>query len=506
MEYNYFYVFYGQGVFGFMGVYVNNLVAALVPVLLEPFPPRGVKNTGVFVLKILACILVMNLLCALSWIVFVDKFMSQVCGGTLLLLYLIFMSKSRLAAKIAYGVSYFSVISIVLVICFSTLDITHTLGMEGFQTVASCLITVMLIGCVMFLKIFSLDKPEEVTAVSICATGIAGTACTVFWLITNFFTVDAVASLMVGIMLLVLLLAAYYSSYAISRAVSENNRRRADELLRSADENMLRLAETNMEALRKARHELRNQFTYMKLLLEQKEYDKLDAYFAEYSEKLLPSLSFVDCGNRVVSAVMNVELAKAVKEGIIVNYSLAVPHETAFSDRDICSLLFNLLNNAIEYLCRSNVECKEIEFSLRMNEKTLVVSCENAIADEDAENALLLRTSKADTTAHGYGSKVVRSIVESYNGSLNYEIKDGKFSVGAMLAEPETSGGGVDINGYYKNCDMRRRRKHNRYYAQRGQDRVRTARGDRRNRSVFFGRAALARNEIARIRSDLSRY
>lgn len=63
--------------------------------------------------------------------------------------------------------------------------------------------------------------------------------------------------------------------------------------------------------------------------------------------------------------------------------------------------------------------------------------CKNAVADEDKKNALLLKTTKSDKDAHGYGSKVVKSIIKRYNGQVEYSTEDGFFTVSALLFEEE---------------------------------------------------------------------
>ena len=446
---NYFVDFYVDMLYGASGIYSNWLVAILVPLLAEDLHFSSFRQFGLLLLKIVGSVVAMNLLCALSYIVLGHYAMSQVCGGILVVLYMLLFSKSAAVTKVAYGCSFFASIAIVFTTCFSVFDLMTQIGATEIFFFGDLLLVVLMIACVFFFRAFSPDKLREPVPAGLGILCVVCAVCTAFWLITNFFSIHAIVRFTVGLMLLALLLAAYYSLYAISRAVERTNTSRMSNLLREADENMLGAIERNMEALRRARHEFGNQYMYMKELLQAREYEKLDQYFTEYSEKMDSILSFVDCGNRVVNAVMNMELQKAAKNGITIAYELNVPAETGFSDCDFCSLLFNVLNNAIEYLCRRPEADRTVRFSLRMENRTLFLSCENAIEAADVPDARLLRTSKADAAAHGYGSKVVRAIAERYNGSVEYEIKTGRgvFSVSAMLFEPERPAGEGEING-----------------------------------------------------------
>ena len=109
----------------------------------------------------------------------------------------------------------------------------------------------------------------------------------------------------------------------------------------------------------------------------------------------------------------------------------------------MCSLLFNLLNNAIEYLERNpEVEDRTVVFRLKLINKTLFVTVENAVASEHERRSLTLITSKKDKAAHGYGTKVVKGIVDAHNGSVEYKAEHGRFVVSAILSEP--TGGGLN--------------------------------------------------------------
>lgn len=424
---------------GASGVIINNFIAVLMLFLIEDLRFRSAKSFFIFLAKLVVAVVVMNLLCAVSYVFLGWIAMSQVCSGILVALWLAIFSKSKLYTRLILGFSFTAMIEIVLVDCFSVFDIMLELGNKNSSfSIWGTLMIIMLVGCVCFFKAFSTGKLDEVYFISVGLSGGVFGICTAFWIITNVIKVDSVLRLTIGLMLTTLLLGVYYSAYAISKTIASNNRMRMDKLLRDADANMLGLVERNMEELRQLRHEIDNQYTYMKVLLDDGEYEKLGAYFSEYTERFDTRLSFVDCGNRVVSAVMNLELQKAASEGITIDYALSVPKETAFPDSDVCSLLFNVLNNAIEYLCRRRDTDRKIGLSLKLVNKTLLLTCTNALEKQDAENARKLVTSKPDTAMHGYGTKVIRAIAERCNGSVKYDVdgEKGRFSVSVMLFEP----------------------------------------------------------------------
>lgn len=447
---NYFTDFYVVLKYGAMSPIINNLIAALIPVLCENIRIGNFRDFAVLAVKIVAAMAAMNVFCVLCYLVpvFRSQYMSQVSGGLLLLLWLIFVCRYDIVTRITVGLSYFAVICTALVFCFSIMDMAGALEITGMDWFVLCMNVIMMIGCTAFFKIFSLSRLGDVPIMSIGFVCAASAACVAFWLITNVIDVNAAASLVVSTILLVLLLAAYYCTYAVARNVAEVNKRRADRMMRDMQENMMRFADANAESIRSARHELRNQYSYMRLLLDAGEYDKLKKYFDEYSGKVLPSLSYVDCGNRVISAILNIETEKASNANARIEYDIAVPAETNFADTDICSLLFNILDNAIEYLGRNpETENRTIGFTVRMVHKMLYVTAENAVASEHVSAALALETVKGDKALHGYGTKIIRKIADAYGGRVEYAVKDGIFIVSAVISEPDAPSGGGSLNG-----------------------------------------------------------
>lgn len=444
---NYFMDFYVVLRYGVMSPIINGLIAALVPVLCENVRIKSARDAAIIAVKIVVAVTVMNALCALFYLipVFRVKYMSQVVGGLLLLLWLIFVCRYDIVTRITIGLAYFAVICIALVFCFSIMDMAGALELTGMEWFVLSMNVIMMIGCTAFFKIFSLSRLFDVAVMSIGFVCVASVACVVFWLLTNVIDISSAAALVVSTILLVLLLAAYYCTYAVARNVAEVNKRRADHIMRDMQKNMMRYADANAESIRSARHELRNQYSYMRLLLDGGEYDKLKKYFNEYSGKFLPLLSYVDCGNRVISAILNIETEKASNANARIEYDVAVPAEMNFSETDICSLLFNILDNAIEYLDREpETEDRTIVLTVRMVHKMLYVTAKNAVAPEHISAALALETVKEDKALHGYGTKIVGKIADAYGGRVEYVVNEGYFIVSVVISEPdEPSGGGT---------------------------------------------------------------
>ena len=240
----------------------------------------------------------------------------------------------------------------------------------------------------------------------------------------------------VGLLLYILAALSYYSCWY------QTSRRRAGETLEEemgyikekfeAERDMRDLSRDNLEEMRKIRHDIKNQFAYMRIILEQNKYDELREYFDNLSDRVAVPLSFSDCENRVVRDVLNLEMGKLPK-GVTIDYKVAVGAELAVGDIDLTALLINLLDNAIE-ACERDRVTGAIELRMRETDGYLFVSVYNPVSDEaKARKVFAGKTSKSGAD-HGYGTKIVAAVVEKYRGVINYTVEKGRFGAEAMLA------------------------------------------------------------------------
>lgn len=205
-----------------------------------------------------------------------------------------------------------------------------------------------------------------------------------------------------------------------------------------SERELARLTEDNLEDLRSIRHDLKNQYAYMQILLTQRRYAELEEYFHQSSEHLLPQLGqFIDCGNRTVNTILNMELTKARKAEVEVTHQLVVPPVLPFGEDDLCSVLANLLDNAIEECVRLRQAGRKdasIRLELYPQKSYLFVLCRNTT---DRTNLVRsgrgLRTTKGDERLHGHGTRIVTRIAEKYNGCTEFCLEDGAFVARLLL-------------------------------------------------------------------------
>ena len=208
---------------------------------------------------------------------------------------------------------------------------------------------------------------------------------------------------------------------------------------------LLKLNESKLAELREVRHDVKNQYAYMQMLLENDKFDELKAYFDEVLGTLAkPLFKSVDSGNALIDSVLNLELTKASEAGVALDLRVSVPPVLPFSKSTLLSLFANVIDNAVEAVVRDGMENATVEVTLGMQGDYMLFCVSNPTRLEDSESIDDLVTSKSDKTVHGLGSKIIKKTVKKCNGYCRRFVKDGKFVSECLLDTlyKEKSGGG----------------------------------------------------------------
>ena len=201
-----------------------------------------------------------------------------------------------------------------------------------------------------------------------------------------------------------------------------------------SDKEMLRLTDQNLKNMREIRHDLKNQIGVMDMLLSSKEYEKLKEYFEKFKTSLKTSFSTYDCGNDNISKIINMEMSKANPLNIKIVPKIAVPKYLPFEDYDLCSLLSNMIDNAIESIDREKIKDASIDVEISIINNGLYVYVSNPILKEFSAHELAnLNSEKRDNLNHGLGHIIINKICEKYGGYASFSVENNRFIVMALL-------------------------------------------------------------------------
>ena len=272
----------------------------------------------------------------------------------------------------------------------------------------TALILVMVVVSAVFQAAF--DRPTEESADFL---RIRLAACLILWVVE---------------------LLAYYMLYAVTKEYNHSLELQATKLREDTDRIIADFSGANFEELRKLRHDLRNHMAYIGTLLEQGKYDDAKQYFSAMSVDVSAPLGYTDSGNDAVNAIVNFERMRAATLSVALAPKLSVPAKLPLPDNELCSLLSNLLDNAIEAAAASDADDKTVELSVFRRESYLLIDVRNPVsADVSPERRLSLVSTKQDSQLHGYGTKIIRGIAAQYNGICRFDMEDGRFIASVML-------------------------------------------------------------------------
>ena len=172
-------------------------------------------------------------------------------------------------------------------------------------------------------------------------------------------------------------------------------------------------------------HDTKNNYAALLSILEngeiEKAEEKLKYLLNAYSEK---DVKEVHISNAAVRSIVKMKLTDCKNKGI--EFSCNEFNENIDIDElDLCNVLGNLLNNAIE-ACE-NIENSNIKLSLIKNKKLLLISVTNSLETSVINENKNLKTTKSDKKFHGYGIKNIRDIASKYNGKTEFTEENGQF-------------------------------------------------------------------------------
>ena len=221
---------------------------------------------------------------------------------------------------------------------------------------------------------------------------------------------------------------AYQMIYRLSQEQTHVLDLQASTQMDKSAASLLAVTENNLNELHKINHDIQNQYTYMRLLLKNGSYEELDKYFEEltgtFSEPLVP---FVDCGNRVLDLIFNMENAKAKEAGVVLDIKAAPPHTLPFRDIDLCNLYANLIDNAIEACVAEKNIGQTVHVTVNVRGDYLFTQVVNPTKKDKRFLDRNPITTKDDRRLHGKGMSIVKGIIKRYNGRYAARIEDGMY-------------------------------------------------------------------------------
>lgn len=180
------------------------------------------------------------------------------------------------------------------------------------------------------------------------------------------------------------------------------------------------------------RHDYHNHLQKLAAHLQEGQTEEARKYIAELGESLDDIKMRYKTGNVSLDAILNSKLSIAEREQIEINCKAEIGENLTVSDTDLCILLGNLVDNAVES-CRiiPNPEQRFLRIYMCIRKQQLYISVSNAtnevIRKLDAE---YISRKRGD---HGHGLKRINLVVDKYSGFIKRANEPGVFATEIML-------------------------------------------------------------------------
>ena len=184
-------------------------------------------------------------------------------------------------------------------------------------------------------------------------------------------------------------------------------------------------AKARYDRTKSFRHDIRNHIGVVKNLLQSGKLEEAVNYI-EDMEDMAEEMSFpCSTNNPVVDILVGNKLGIAKSMGIDVDCSLLLPYPCSLRDIDICIVLSNALDNAIQ-ACKSldaGIE-KYINVSGRIQGNLLMIEIDNSFKDKGGFRK-------------GTGLSNIKNVAGKYGGAMSIDIKENVFVLHVLLIIPE---------------------------------------------------------------------
>lgn len=235
----------------------------------------------------------------------------------------------------------------------------------------------------------------------------------------------------ISIALLVLLLWFNAVFLMMANSLNRNARLRQENQLLFMQKLRYENLKTAIEEVRQARHDMRHHLNRLSALAEEGDLEKLKAYLAGAASRI-PSLEMHFCENRAVDSVVGYYCELAKRENIPFSVQIDLPEKLPVDAVDLCLVLSNLLENALEASLRTAPARRRIKVTAYLHAGNLaLIQIENAFDGELKEKGRIFQSSKRK--GDGVGLQSVRHIAEKSGGASTFTDQDGIFRANVML-------------------------------------------------------------------------
>ncbi len=180
-------------------------------------------------------------------------------------------------------------------------------------------------------------------------------------------------------------------------------------------------------------HDFKNHIAIIANYIKKEENEKALKYIDNIVQSVRKIENTVWSGIEIIDIILNCKMAEAETYHIQMDIDIIIL-PSKVTDMDFCTILSNLLDNAIESSIKDVEENRYIKVSMKSINNMLSIRVKNNIVDKPrlTEN-FKFETTKSDKKGHGIGLDSVKCCVNKYEGNIQFYFGKNDFEVKILL-------------------------------------------------------------------------
>lgn len=181
------------------------------------------------------------------------------------------------------------------------------------------------------------------------------------------------------------------------------------------------------------RHDYHNHIQTMKALNVLGKSKEINEYLGKLDKDLTSVDTVLKTGNVMVDAILNSKISLVKSNKISIKAKATVPNGLLISEIDLCVIIGNILDNALEACQKiSDVRKRFIRIYIGIYKKSFYISVQNSSGGEVKKIGRAYLSTK-DSPSHGFGLIRIEKIVARYDGYVNCQNEEGVFVTEIMM-------------------------------------------------------------------------
>lgn len=189
-----------------------------------------------------------------------------------------------------------------------------------------------------------------------------------------------------------------------------------------SEKKQLEISKENMDYMKILAHDLKHELNESTLLISKDKVDELNHRIAAFGNS-------IKTGNDILDLVIAERTLIVQKENINLSIIADGSVLSNMKQSDCYSLFMNIMDNAIDAVKELPKDQREISLAVRESMGMILIHEVNPFKGTLNFKDGLPQTTKRDSMYHGFGTKSIKGIVDSYSGDCEISIKDNNIYV-----------------------------------------------------------------------------